>query len=116
MNHGLSATLDPRGLRILKRKLMAGEISSQVFKEVLKRQMVKHALRQRPQVGENIWSNFLDSARKLWKRSEDDVPDEFLPGPLDMEELFTLARIKSNKLKELEKEKETPKRKRMRLV
>lgn len=114
MNQGLSAALDPRGLRILKRKLMSGEISPQVFKEVIKRQMVKQALRSRPQVGENIWSGFLDSARKLWKRDEDVVPDEFLPGPLDMEELFTLARIKSKKLKEMEKE--VPKRKRMRFV
>ncbi len=103
MSQSLSATLDPRGLRILKRKLMSGEITSQVFKEVLKRQMVKHALRQRPLVGENIWSSFLDSARKLWGRPENDIADEFMPGPLDMEELFTLARIKSKKLKEMSK-------------
>ena len=45
MSQGLSSTLDPRGLRILKRKLKSGEISPQVFKEVLKRQMVKQALK-----------------------------------------------------------------------
>ncbi len=105
MSQGLSATLDPRGLRILKRKLLAGEISSQVFKEVLKRQMVKQALRLRPQVGENIWSQFLDSAKKLWGQSDIEVPDELLPGPLDMEELFTLAKLKSQKLKEVSKTK-----------
>lgn len=41
MTADLTSTLDPRGVAVLKRKLIAGEISPDLFKGVLKRQLVK---------------------------------------------------------------------------
>ncbi len=37
----LESLLDPRGVRVLKRKLETGEISPEQFKQILKRQMLK---------------------------------------------------------------------------
>jgi hypothetical protein len=37
----LISTLDPKGVEVLKRKLLEGKISPDLFKGVLKRQMVK---------------------------------------------------------------------------
>jgi len=41
MKYVLRAQLDPRGLRVLKKRLLAGEITPKVYKDILKRQMVK---------------------------------------------------------------------------
>lgn len=98
MSNGLSSQLDPRGLRILKRKLASGEISSQVFKEVIKRQMVKQALKQPATGCKNSWFRILESARSLFGRAANDDPMVYQAGPLDMEELFTLARLKSKRM------------------
>ncbi|MFQ5483294.1 MAG: hypothetical protein ACE5ER_11115, partial [Nitrospinaceae bacterium] len=88
MSQRLSSMLDPRGLQVLKKKLIAGQISPQVFKEVLKRQMVKLALqhRTRPAGGRpSLWT-FLDRGLSPLRRRR---PHVFNPGPMDMEELFT---------------------------
>lgn len=37
----LISTLDARGVEVLKRKMLEGKISPELFKKVLKRQMVK---------------------------------------------------------------------------
>ncbi|MCA9484960.1 MAG: hypothetical protein KC553_14610 [Nitrospina sp.] len=98
MSHGLSSQLDPRGLRILKRKLASGEISSQVFKEVIKRQMVKQALKQHAPARRSRWSQVLESARNWFGRPVNDPEPVYEAGPLDMEELFALARLKSKRM------------------
>ncbi len=42
MNEELRNHLDPTALRILKKRLVSGKITPQVFKDILKRQMVKY--------------------------------------------------------------------------
>ncbi len=98
MSHGLSSKLDPRGLRILKRKLASGEISSQVFKEVIKRQMVKQALKQARPIRKTRWEELVESARTLFGKPANDPSPAYEAGPLDMEELFAMARLKSKRM------------------
>ena len=44
--HGeLRNYLDPIAIRILRKRLVSGEITPQVFKDILKRQMVKYFFR-----------------------------------------------------------------------
>lgn len=42
MKGELRSYLDPTALRILKKRLVSGKITTQVFKDILKQQMVKH--------------------------------------------------------------------------
>ena len=42
INGELRNHLDPAALRILKKRLVSGKITPQVFKDILKRQMVKY--------------------------------------------------------------------------
>ena len=42
MNGELRSHLDPTAIRILKKRLVSGEITPRVFKEILQRQMVKY--------------------------------------------------------------------------
>lgn len=42
INKELRNHLDPTALRILKKRLVSGKITPQVFKDILKRQMVKY--------------------------------------------------------------------------
>ena len=94
MRQGLSAMLDPRGVRILKRKLLAGEITPRVFKEVLKRQMVKQALQRRSFSRPERWADLIAAARGRFQPDAMESTAPFKPGPLDMEELFSLSRIR----------------------
>ncbi len=99
MSQGLSSTLDPRGLRILKRKLKSGEISSQVFKEVLKRQMVKQALKTPARPQSAPWGlTWLSRVGAEKPAAEAQSLESLQPGPFDMEELFTLAQLKRKRM------------------
>ncbi len=42
INGELRNHLDPTAVRILKKRLVSGKITAQVFKDILKRQMVKY--------------------------------------------------------------------------
>ncbi len=42
MNGELRSHLDPTAIRILKKRLVSGEITPQAFKDILQRQMVKY--------------------------------------------------------------------------
>jgi len=63
--HGeLRNYLDPIAIRILRKRLVSGEITPQVFKDILKRQMVKYFFRnyQDPRAG--TWEGWRRSVKK----------------------------------------------------
>jgi hypothetical protein len=56
--------LDPTALRILKKRLVSGKITPQVFKDILKRQMVKYFFQSYRHPLINSWENWRQSAPK----------------------------------------------------
>ncbi len=57
----LISTLDQKAVEVLKRKLLAGEISPEMFKGILKRQMIKQQ--------EQVQSNWFRNAIKTFFRN-----------------------------------------------
>ena len=45
LNEELKSHLNPTALRILKKRLISGKITPQVFKDILKQQMIKYFFR-----------------------------------------------------------------------
>jgi hypothetical protein len=57
----LRSHLDPTGIRILKKRLVSGKITPQVFKDILRRQMVKYYFQTHRHPLAKSWEN--------WRRS-----------------------------------------------
>ena len=56
--------LDPTALRILKKRLVSGKITPQVFKDILKRQMVKYFFQTYRHPLLKPWGNWRESSTK----------------------------------------------------
>ncbi len=56
--------LDPTALRILKKRLVSGKITPQVFKDILKRQMVKYFFQSYRHPLIKSWENWQRSPQK----------------------------------------------------
>lgn len=56
--------LDPTALRILKKRLVSGKITPQVFKDILKRQMVKYFFKSYRHPLLKTWGNRQQSAKE----------------------------------------------------
>ncbi len=64
MNEKLRSYLDPTALRILKKRLVSGKITPQVFKDILKRQMVKYFFQSYRHPLIKSWENWQRSPQK----------------------------------------------------
>lgn len=64
MNEELRNHLDPTALRILKKRLVTGKITPQVFKDILKRQMVKYFFQSYRHPLIKSWEKWRQSAKK----------------------------------------------------
>ncbi len=63
--HGeLRSYLDPIAIRILKKRLVSGAITPQVFKDILKRQMVKYFFRNYRNPLATTWQGWQRSVKK----------------------------------------------------
>ena len=47
--------LDPRAVRALKRRLTSGQITPRLFKDILRRQMVRYYFQKHPHAGVESW-------------------------------------------------------------
>ena len=65
----LRTHLDPTALRILKKRLVSGKITPQVFKDILKRQMVKYFFQSYRHPLINSWDNWRKSTKKQMQNS-----------------------------------------------
>ncbi|NIQ02966.1 MAG: hypothetical protein GWM98_08980 [Nitrospinaceae bacterium] len=88
---GLRNQLDPRGIQVLKKRLAAGEITPQVFKDILKRQMVKQFF----QSYRNPIMEFIHGHRP-WKKVNPDKTDKspkiaWDPSRVDADSLFEMS-------------------------
>jgi len=63
MKEELRNHLDPTALRILKKRLVSGKITPQVFKDILKRQMVKYFFQAYRHPLTKSWENCWRSAQ-----------------------------------------------------
>ncbi len=64
MKGELRSYLDPTALRILKKRLVSGKITPQVFKDILKRQMVKYFFQTYRHPLIESWQNWRRPAKK----------------------------------------------------
>ncbi len=60
----LRSYLDPIAIRILKKRLISGHITPQVFKDILKRQMVKYFFRNYENPLAITWSGWTRAVKK----------------------------------------------------
>jgi hypothetical protein len=60
----LRSYLDPIAIRILKKRLVSGEITPQVFKDILKRQMVKYFFQNYRNPLAATWESWQYSVKK----------------------------------------------------
>lgn len=68
MDGELRTYLDPTALRILEKRLVSGKITPQVFKDILKQQMVKYYLQTYRHPLLKFWGT--------WRRSAQILPGE----------------------------------------
>lgn len=63
--------LDPQGVRVLKRRLISGQITPRLFKDILKRQMVRDYFQSHPHPVMESWFSRQpgSSPRKVSPRS-----------------------------------------------
>ncbi|MDH5761622.1 MAG: hypothetical protein OEZ51_01455 [Nitrospinota bacterium] len=59
----LRSHLDPTGIRILKKRLASGKITPQVFKDILRRQMVKYYFQTHRHPLAQSWETFRRSVK-----------------------------------------------------
>jgi len=69
INGELRNHLDPTALRILKKRLVSGKITPQVFKDILKRQMVKYFFQSYRHPLIKSWENWRESNRNRLRGS-----------------------------------------------
>ena len=56
----LKLSLDPQGVHFLEKRLLAGEISPHVFKDILKYQMVKQYFQDYVHPFDRVWQQILN--------------------------------------------------------
>ena len=66
----LRSHLNPTAVRILKKRLVSGKITPQVFKDILKQQMIKYFFQTYRHPLKKTWENCFGSARKLRKSNQ----------------------------------------------
>jgi len=66
--------LDPTAIRILKKRLVSGKITPQVFKDILKRQMVKYFFQTYRHPLIESWDNLRKSPLKQLRDSGNTKP------------------------------------------
>ena len=66
-NEELKSHLNPTAVRILKKRLVSGKITPQVFKDILKQQMVKYFFQTYRHPLMKTWENCWRSAKRLRK-------------------------------------------------
>ena len=69
INGELRNHLDPTALRISKKRLVSGKITPQVFKDILKRQMVKYFFQSYRHPLIESWGNWRHPAQKQLRNS-----------------------------------------------
>lgn len=57
LDHELKSHLNPTAIRILKKRLVSGKITPQVFKDILKQQMIKQFFRNYRHPLLRAWEN-----------------------------------------------------------
>lgn len=93
VNADMKSFLDPRGVNVLKKKLIAGEISPKLFKEVLKRQMLKqYYQRHSRSMGALMKSLFRNLAKIVQQRRDARQDNRQAQPTLDMDEMFGMVR------------------------
>ena len=70
MKGELRSHLDPTALRILKKRLVSGKITPQVFKDILKRQMVKYFFQTYRHPLLKSWENWRHPPTSGWEIAE----------------------------------------------
>lgn len=63
----LNFSLDPQGVRFLEKRLLAGEISPHVFKDILKYQMVKQYFQDYVHPFDRVWQKMMDFIKPCLK-------------------------------------------------
>lgn len=66
-NDELRSHLNPSALRILKKRLVSGKITPQVFKDILKQQMIKYFFQTYRHPLLKSWENYWQPAKKQRK-------------------------------------------------
>ena len=93
MNKNLNFSLDSNGVHFLEKRLIAGEISPHVFKDILKRQMVKQYFHDYVHPLDRVWQKVTDFTKTRFIRKPAPFMEE--PGsPIDLEDLFSRAHRK----------------------
>ena len=91
MTKNLNLSLDPDGVHFLEKRLVAGEISPHVFKDILKHQMVKQYFLNYVHPLDRVWQKVTDFTKARFTRKS--AP--FMGEPaIDLEELFYRAHHK----------------------
>ena len=65
--------LNPTAIRILKKRLVSGTITPQVFKDILKQQMIKHYFRNYRHPLVKVWDKCLRYSKKTRKANQKTV-------------------------------------------
>ena len=74
MNSELRSYLDPTALRVLEKRLVSGKITPQVFKDILKQQMIKYYFQTYRHPLLKLWGNWRRSGQKPPGENGDDHP------------------------------------------
>ena len=91
----LTSSLDPRGIEVLKRKLIAGEISPELFKGVLRRQFAKQLNRQQSRWFRNSIKSFFQNITETLQNARGSIriASQAQAQPsLNKEEMISLVR------------------------
>ena len=74
MKGELRSHLNPKALRVLKKRLAAGKITPQVFKDILKQQMVKYFFQTYRHPLIKSWENHLGFSNKQLRNHRSTTP------------------------------------------
>lgn len=61
----LRSQLDPHALQVLKKRLVAGKITPRLFKDILRRQMVRYYFEAHPHPLTESWTSWRNPSQKL---------------------------------------------------
>jgi len=91
----LNFTLDPHGVRFLEKRLQAGEITSHVFKDILKHQMVKQYFKDYTHPFDHLMQKMKSFIQFLFKTPQNPSPSmEEFESPVELRETIMKARHK----------------------
>ncbi len=95
MNKYLNFSLDPNGVHFLEKRLMAGEISPHVFKDILKHQMVKQYFQDYVHPLDRVWERVTDFTKTRFHSIRKSAPFMEEPGSaIELEDLLSRAHHK----------------------